>query len=267
MNDVVVIPSRQGPLIIDFAEKNITWERGGISANAIGLLPFTINFSDVTAIELRKPSFFKLGCCNVIIKNKRYTTPNSYDITTVNVEKANFEKMAESLQRVLDFCGIASFSEVNSVNAPKVVFVNAIHEFETRKKCNQCEHIFCFSPLDIARNKSLAKQAKYSRMAQLGNVMGGTNLGAAVNQMNAANSANQIVDYNVCPVCHSRDLSIISKEEYEAIAKAKKANSTPAPAAVPTSSAEELKKFKELLDSGIITQEEFDAKKKQLLGL
>ena len=34
-----------------------------------------------------------------------------------------------------------------------------------------------------------------------------------------------------------------------------------------TSPAEELKKFKELLDMGIITQEEFDAKKKQLLGL
>ena len=33
------------------------------------------------------------------------------------------------------------------------------------------------------------------------------------------------------------------------------------------SPAEELKKFKELLDMGIITQEEFDAKKKQLLGL
>ena len=33
------------------------------------------------------------------------------------------------------------------------------------------------------------------------------------------------------------------------------------------SSAEELKKFKELLDSGIISQEEFDAKKKQILGL
>lgn len=33
------------------------------------------------------------------------------------------------------------------------------------------------------------------------------------------------------------------------------------------SPAEELKKFKELLDSGIITQEEFDAKKKELLGL
>ncbi|MBO5136039.1 MAG: SHOCT domain-containing protein [Clostridia bacterium] len=33
------------------------------------------------------------------------------------------------------------------------------------------------------------------------------------------------------------------------------------------SNAGELKKFKELLDSGVITQEEFDAKKKQLLGL
>ena len=33
------------------------------------------------------------------------------------------------------------------------------------------------------------------------------------------------------------------------------------------SSADELKKFKDLLDSGIITQEEFDEKKKQLLGL
>ncbi len=33
------------------------------------------------------------------------------------------------------------------------------------------------------------------------------------------------------------------------------------------SPADELKKFKELLDMGVITQEEFDAKKKQLLGL
>ena len=33
------------------------------------------------------------------------------------------------------------------------------------------------------------------------------------------------------------------------------------------SSADEIKKYKDLLDSGIITQEEFDAKKKELLGL
>lgn len=38
-------------------------------------------------------------------------------------------------------------------------------------------------------------------------------------------------------------------------------------AAAPLSAADEIKKYKELLDSGVITQEEFDTKKKQLLGL
>jgi len=33
------------------------------------------------------------------------------------------------------------------------------------------------------------------------------------------------------------------------------------------SSADEIMKFKNLLDQGVITQEEFEAKKKQLLGL
>lgn len=36
---------------------------------------------------------------------------------------------------------------------------------------------------------------------------------------------------------------------------------------IPQSNADELKKYKDLLDGGIISQEEFDAKKKQLLGL
>lgn len=36
---------------------------------------------------------------------------------------------------------------------------------------------------------------------------------------------------------------------------------------VHTTTVEELKQYKELIDSEIITQEEFDAKKKQLLGL
>ena len=33
------------------------------------------------------------------------------------------------------------------------------------------------------------------------------------------------------------------------------------------SNADELKKYKDLLDNGVISQEEFDAKKKQILGL
>ena len=46
-----------------------------------------------------------------------------------------------------------------------------------------------------------------------------------------------------------------------------KAEETTIKQEIPQSNADELKKFKDLLDSGVITQEEFDAKKKQLLGL
>ena len=55
---------------------------------------------------------------------------------------------------------------------------------------------------------------------------------------------------------------------YAAVGKAMgRSASTVIKQEIQPSSADELKKYKELLDSGVITQEEFDAKKKQLLGL
>lgn len=59
----------------------------------------------------------------------------------------------------------------------------------------------------------------------------------------------------------------ISKLLIERQSKEKPVTATTIKQEVPQSNADELKKFKELLDSGVITQEEFDAKKKQLLGL
>lgn len=47
----------------------------------------------------------------------------------------------------------------------------------------------------------------------------------------------------------------------------KKAKAGAGATVVQASPAEELKKFKELLDMGVISQEEFDAKKKQILGI
>jgi membrane protease subunit (stomatin/prohibitin family) len=41
----------------------------------------------------------------------------------------------------------------------------------------------------------------------------------------------------------------------------------PAHGAAPLSQADELAKFKKLLDDGVLTQEEFDRKKSQILGL
>ena len=59
----------------------------------------------------------------------------------------------------------------------------------------------------------------------------------------------------------------ISKLLIERQEKEKPAVTTTIRQEIPRSNADELKKYKELFDSGIITQEEFNAKKKQLLGL
>jgi len=55
--------------------------------------------------------------------------------------------------------------------------------------------------------------------------------------------------------------------EFVEYVRSKIGKSTGSSAPSTTSAADELKKFKELLDEGILTQEEFDAKKKQLLGI
>ena len=58
-----------------------------------------------------------------------------------------------------------------------------------------------------------------------------------------------------------RNLALDAMENY------KNKKNAPSVTVNQVSAADELKKFKELLDSGIITQDEFDTKKKQLLGL
>ena len=60
------------------------------------------------------------------------------------------------------------------------------------------------------------------------------------------------------------DLYNVLKELAEKAAEDRKQAATAGTAVSP---ADEIRKFKGLLDDGIITQEEFDAKKKQLLGL
>ncbi len=61
--------------------------------------------------------------------------------------------------------------------------------------------------------------------------------------------------------------SAISKLLVNRQGKEKSVATTTIKQEIPQSNADELKKYKDLLDSGVITQEEFDAKKKQLLGL
>lgn len=64
--------------------------------------------------------------------------------------------------------------------------------------------------------------------------------------------------------CNSTDLTLLSEEEFDAI---KNTQSQPAAQEPKKTLVEQMAEYKQLLDMGVITQEEFDAKKKQLLGL
>lgn len=169
--------------------------------------------------------------------------------------------------------GTGSFHEIRiATTSTRISFHgiknrDAIHEAlkelkinkEYRKKCNVCGHVFCYRNSDLYRNQRLAEEAVSSSGLAVLEAVGGSRI-ASNQQSEAADRAmDKIVDYNRCPKCHSSDLTDATEED---IRRAANGNGNSA-----VSSADELKKFKELLDSGVITQEEFDAKKKQLLGL
>ncbi len=135
---------------------------------------------------------------------------------------------------------------------------------EIRVKCDTCGHVFCYTQADLEENQRLAKSALGSSISGIAGALGGYYAASSNSTQSANDQLARMVDYSKCPKCNSRNLRKLSKEEFE---REKAMQNSTSPAAPATSAADELKKFKELLDMGIITQEEFDAKKKQLLGM
>ena len=130
-----------------------------------------------------------------------------------------------------------------------------LENVEIKKHCSNCNKTFCYSVNDLIENSKLTKDAKTDKNVKLASELLGNPLIAIQSSIESANTEGKIKDFTRCPYCGSRNVNVIATEEN-------------IPSVSPSfSSADELKKFKDLLDSGIITQEEFDAKKKQLLGL
>ena len=154
---------------------------------------------------------------------------------------------------------IAYADKMNRQAAPSTASVRSsvtIVNREHIKRCNVCGHIFCYTDDDITENKKLAKRVEQNRKSAVMNAFVGTSIQSSLDTAEADRLSAQIRDFGKCPKCNATDLADITKEEAAAAS---------APAG--KSAVAELKEFKELLDMGIITQEEFDAKKKQLLGL
>lgn len=152
--------------------------------------------------------------------------------------------------------GVNNVRELQSMTAAEV-------ENRTKDiimKCNICDKVFSYTYADLQKNKQYANAAVVESISGLFGSAGAS----AIKRNNANNHLNKIVDYNRCPNCNSTDLRKLSMEEFQ---KEKQLSNTSQTSAHIISSADELKKYKELLDSGVITEEEFNTKKKQLLGL
>lgn len=134
---------------------------------------------------------------------------------------------------------------------------------EHRIRCNVCGHIYCYTNKDLSQNAQNAGLGALSALGSLASVLGGgTILHTHHLQGQADHYTDKIVDFKKCPKCNSTNITELTDEEFKKLSAKNTQESAPT-----ISNADELKKFKELLDMGIITQEEFDAKKKQLLGL
>ena len=137
----------------------------------------------------------------------------------------------------------------------------AAYNKEHRMRCNVCGNIFCYTQKEWDENVTKAVGAGLAGLGLVASALGGSSLDIHMSRANADSASSKVKDYTKCPKCNSSDLTDIADE----------AGAQEAPAIgtenSKVSAMEELKQLKELLDMGILTQEEFDAKKKQLLGL
>lgn len=127
---------------------------------------------------------------------------------------------------------------------------------EHRMHCKVCGHIYCYTDKDVRKNDENTLLSAVSAVGSLAAAFGGgTRLDVYAQQRNANRYSDRIIDYKRCPNCNSTDI-----EPFTGNAEVNEQGSVNA-------AVEEIKRYKELLDLGILTPEEFAAKKKQVLGI
>lgn len=83
---------------------------------------------------------------------------------------------------------------------------------EFRKRCNVCGTIFCYTDEDLKKNTKNAGMAALSALGGLASTLGGGTIFHTHHlQGQADRHLDQVVDYDQCPNCHSRDLSFLDE--------------------------------------------------------
>lgn len=271
MDKITVSSGKMGVgfLHFDFDKKHIVFDRESAQSFLMVSLNKKVDFSEITGIELKSPGMITGGQVIFIINNIRYKSKGFCEFT-FNIDKANFNNLNVALNLLSNEIGVA-IKGINEYSTTEKDYMgeytivdskesNELTNTERRKRCNVCGKIICYTLKDIEDNQRRAKSAAWSAVGGIAGGLSGNYAAGAISNQTADNQLNNIIDYDKCPHCGSRDLVEITNEEIPC-------TNTQQIEQTSISSADELKKFKELLDMGVITQEEFDQKKKQLLAL
>ena len=230
---------------LTFTDDSITWESGisrlrfpygSIKQVRIGFLGFEITPCEGNTLTFAFNKQYKplMQQMLAFTQNAMRSAPPAKPINLTAEKDAEKKAVADAMEK--------QRREIASKN-------------EHRMRCNVCGHIFCYTDADVRESQSHQNRAKAHAAASLF----GTRLDAYGQQSRMDSELSKVVDFSRCPACRSNNITELKEGE-----TTQQPQSAPAPASSPV---EEIKKYKELLDMGIITQEEFDAKKKQLLGL
>ena len=85
--------------------------------------------------------------------------------------------------------------------------------------CNICKKVWCYTDYDIRLNSAKRTVSNLTgAMSGVSFIAGSKYNGYELSKV-SNNSANEIIDYDKCPHCNSRNFKEISKEEYDDIIK------------------------------------------------
>ncbi len=282
MADIERFSFNLGTATFDFDNKKVIIERNGTLAGSMHLTNMTISFSEITEVELRAPTMLKVPAFCFIINGKRLITDVNTNATQFTLNKHDYPRVQATLQRLVQMCNLSGIKGFETSNYPKEVYIPGTTEgalytlrnnngstLDVYESYIEINHQNLISTLAMSGNKGKKrisiqsisavelKKAMFNEAGYISfSVFGSERRGGI---WSAAGDENSIL-FNT-----SQNETAQKIADY--LEQKRNQSTTPTQVVQQTSAADELKKFKELLDSGIITQEEFDAKKKQLLGL
>ena len=246
---------------IDDSFETCTFLDDGIEYNYNNTRGYFIPYGDLESIK-----FGFLGSSVKVVSKSNI----NFSFVVLNNEKARFNK---AMGFAMEAKKTAVPQKSRDITEEIVSRANEVEEktkdvdfsalLEHRMRCNVCNKVFCYTDADVSESQAHAKWAVAHAVGSMANAAFGSAYLMNEESKKADMETSKIRDFSKCPYCNSSSLVEITMEEWEKSLNEKKPSNNPVGGSV----ADEIKKFKELLDIGAITQEEFDAKKKQLLGL